>query len=105
MRITTTWQRRFARLWVPGLSLFLVVYFTYHLVQGDHGLIARDRLVAEVDAATLTLSDLKAERGRLEHQVDRLGPQSIDPDLLDERARAMLGWAHPNELILHLPGE
>ncbi len=103
MRLTTTGRRRLARLWVPGLSAFLVVYFTFHLVQGDHGLIARDRLIVEVDRATVILAERRAERARLEHQVERLAPQSIDPDLLDERARAMLGWAHPNDVIIHLP--
>ena len=100
MRIATNRRRRLARLWGPGLALFLVVYFSYHLVQGDRGLIARDRLVAEVDTATVVLGDLQVERTRLEHLVDRLGPDAIDPDLLDERARAMLGWAHPNELVI-----
>ena len=105
MRISSTWRRRLIRLWLPVLSSFLVVYFSYHLVQGDRGLIARDRLVAEIDEAGVRLAALQADRERLEHRVDGLSPASIDPDLLEEQIRARLHWAHPDELIISLTDE
>ena len=39
-------------------------------------------------------------RRDLERDVALLRPESLDPDLLDERARAALGFAHPDELTI-----
>jgi hypothetical protein len=32
--------------------------------------------------------------------VSLLSADKLDPDLLDERARAMLNYAHPRDLVL-----
>ena len=39
-------------------------------------------------------------RGRLERDVALLRPESLDPDMLDERARAILNLAHPDDLVM-----
>ena len=44
-----------------------------------------------------------AEREQLEAKVIKLRPGSIDPDLLEERARTVLGYARPDEHIVILP--
>ena len=43
-----------------------------------------------------------AERKVWEHRVSLLHADRLDPDLLDERARAMLNYAHPRDLVLTL---
>ena len=48
------------------------------------------------------LESLKAERAIWERRVALLRPQSIDPDMLDERARVLLNYADPRELTLRL---
>ncbi|HVA13416.1 MAG TPA: septum formation initiator family protein, partial [Stellaceae bacterium] len=53
----------------PILGISLVVYFAYHLVQGDRGLIAWLRLTHEIDAARATFAAVEAERQPLEHRV------------------------------------
>ena len=37
---------------------------------------------------------------RLERDVALLRPESLDPDMLDERARASLNLAHPDDLVM-----
>ena len=46
---------------------------------------------------------LAAERTRLEHRVQLLRPDSLDPDLLEERARDMLNYGSDDELLILLP--
>jgi cell division protein FtsB len=48
------------------------------------------------------LERVKAERKQWEHRVSLLRADKLDPDLLDERARAMLNYAHPRDLTLML---
>jgi cell division protein FtsB len=46
------------------------------------------------------LTNLKAERAQWERRVALLRSDRIDPDMLDERARALLGYADPRDLVL-----
>ena len=48
------------------------------------------------------LAGLRAERARWERRVLLLRPGSIDPDMLDERARTLLNYADPRDLTLRL---
>ena len=84
----------------PALGALLAVYFSYHLVQGERGLIAYLQLKAQVTASQAELETLRAEKSRLARRVRLLRPDSLDPDLLDEQARRMLGFAHPDELVI-----
>ena len=55
------------------------------------------------DKTTRILLDaLKAERANWERRVSLLKSESIDPDMLDERARVLLNYADPRELTLRL---
>ena len=45
---------------------------------------------------------LKAERAHWERRVALLRSDRIDPDMLDERARALLGYVDPRDLTLLL---
>lgn len=91
---------RLGRAVVPVALLCLMAYFAYHAVEGDHGLL---RLVEKRDtraALEADLAEARAVRGALERDVALLRPESLDPDLLDERARAALGFAHPDEMTI-----
>ena len=48
------------------------------------------------------LAGLRAERATWERPVLLLRPGSIDPDMLDERARTLLNYADPRDLTLRL---
>lgn len=83
----------------PILGISLVVYFAYHLVQGDRGLIAWLRLTQEINEAHATLAGVEAQRLPLEHRVSLMRTH-IDPDLLDETVRADLNLVGPNEVVI-----
>ena len=75
-------------------------YFGYHLVNGDRGLLAMVHLQREVLIAEQNLTEAETTRKIWERRVSALRNQSLDPDMLDERARALLDYAHPNDLTL-----
>jgi cell division protein FtsB len=84
----------------PLLACGAAGYFAYHLQTGDHGLEARADLERRKDVLAGELEGLKAVRLRLERDVSLLRPESLDPDMLDERARAILNLAHQDDLIM-----
>ena len=84
----------------PLLGLALIGYFGYHLVEGDRGLVAWMRLSQQIRDADATLADLRGEHEALDRRVSLLRPEHLDRDLLDERARATLNYAAPNEIVI-----
>jgi cell division protein FtsB len=83
----------------PILGISLVVYFAYHLVQGDRGLIAWLRLTQQIDEAHTTLAQVQAERDPLAHRVSLMRDR-LDPDLLDETARSSLNLVGSDEIVI-----
>ena len=53
-------------------------------------------------ALTDELARLKQERAEWQRRVKLLQSNSIDPDMLDERARAVLNYLDPRDLTLML---
>jgi len=84
----------------PLLACGAAGYFAYHLQTGDHGLEARAQLEGRKAALEGELAGLQEVRTRIERDVALLRPESLDPDMLDERARAILDLAHPDDLIM-----
>jgi cell division protein FtsB len=81
-------------------AALLIGYFGINAYTGAHGLKAKQDLAQQMDELSKELGRLKIERAQWEHRVSLLRSDRLDPDLLDERARAMLDYAHPNDLVL-----
>ncbi len=93
-------RRRARHVAGPALVAALIGYFGYHAVQGEHGLIAWWRITQQIERVEATLDETRAEREALERRVALLRPESLDPDMLEERARIMLNLARPDEVII-----
>ncbi len=87
------------------IATLLIGYFAVNAYTGEHGLIANEDLDQEARQLTAELDGVKAERAVWERRVSLLKSANIDPDLLDERARALLDFAGPNDLVLMLNPE
>ena len=98
-------SRRRARGILTTLGLYvlaaaMVGYFWFHAHTGQRGLHAKHEIDQQMAELTAELERHKLERGQWERRVALLRSASIDPDLLDERARTALNLSHPNDLIL-----
>ncbi|MGE0282911.1 MAG: septum formation initiator family protein [Rhodospirillaceae bacterium] len=87
----------------PLTGAALIAYFGYHAVQGDRGLLAWWSLRQQIEEADYELAAVTAQKKLLEHRVRLLRPESLDRDMLEERARAMLGVVHKDDLIVPDP--
>jgi cell division protein FtsB len=100
MNILHELRKRAPQVALPVIGICVAGYFAYHAVQGDRGIIAWLVLNQQIREAHATQADLAAERTALEQRVELLQPDSLDPDLLDERTRVMLNFAHADELVI-----
>ena len=82
---------------LPVFWLILIFYITFHTLQGDRGLIAYWKLRGEIFQAKLIYSEIINNKFVLENRVKLLSSRSLDLDLLDERARLLLGYSKPGE--------
>jgi cell division protein FtsB len=89
---------------MPFISILIVIYFTYHVFQGDRGVIALLRLQKNVSQLESERNNLIETKEHLEKNVYLLRPDSLDRDLLEERARAVLNFAYPSEIIINMDG-
>ena len=99
-------RRRF-RTVINALALYtiaalLIGYFGINAYTGNHGLRAKQDLDQQITQLSNELAALRAERANWEQRVSLLQPESIDADMLDERARALLDYVDPRELTLKL---
>jgi cell division protein FtsB len=84
----------------PVLFLLLVAYFLWQATQGEHGLREYAQRQQDLIAAQAELGRANAELASWERHVSSLRDDHIDPDALDERARAMLNLSDPNDLTV-----
>ena len=101
-----THHRRRAILTALGLYTFAALfigYFGVNAFTGAHGLRAQADLDQQLATMQAELVRLKAERAVWQRGVDLLRSDQIDPDLLDERARALLDLSDPRDEIFLLP--
>lgn len=87
----------------PFMLILMVAYFGMSFVQGDRGLLAWIRLSDEIVLVQGELEDLVLERTQMEHRIQLLRPNGLDLDMLGERARALLGFAHKDEIVIYTP--
>jgi cell division protein FtsB len=96
-------RRRRTILTALGLYTFaaaFIGYFGINAFTGNHGLRAQIDLDQQMTSMQEELRQVKAERATWERRVALLRSDRIDPDMLDERARALLGYVGPRDLTL-----
>ena len=84
----------------PLLFATVFGYLGYHLVNGDRGLLAMAQLQRETQIADQNFAEADATRKIWERRVSELRNQSLDPDMLDERARALLNYSKKDDIIV-----
>lgn len=75
-------------------------YLGYHVVTGAFGIESRHEMLAEITVLEAHRAALEIQIDSYAHRIALLDPQRLDPDLLTERARALLGLVHPDDILI-----
>ena len=84
----------------PSAFLALVAYFSWNATQGDRGLRAYAMRQEQLKSVQAELDRTAGDRDTWERRVAGLRTQRLNPDILDERARAMLNVADPSDIVM-----
>lgn len=85
---------------LPALFLSLVAYFLWNATQGDRGLQSYALRQEQLKSVRAELAKTQIDQAGWERRVTELRLQRLDPDMLDERARAMLNLADPADIVM-----
>jgi cell division protein FtsB len=83
---------------VSLFCLFALGYFAYHAIVGKRGLEARSRLIERSRQLEPEIERLEAVRARLERDVRLLDIRA--PDIVEELAIEILGFARPDHRVI-----
>jgi cell division protein FtsB len=90
--------------WRPLIVTALLVafqgYLGYNAWRGQFGIESRHEMARQIEDLDATSASLQAEIDAYRHRVDLFRPEKLDPDILTERARALLGMARPDDLVV-----
>jgi cell division protein FtsB len=81
-------------------SVALAGYFAHHMLHGRHGLDARWRLIERRVVVERDIAVLQDRAAGLRRDVDLLGPDIGDPDLVEEIAREVLGFGRSGDIVI-----
>ena len=98
-----TLKRKMRGMIAPLIFLSLVGYFGWNAAQGDHGLKAEAQRQDLLRLAKADLAKADTDRDAWERRVAGLRNNHLNPDTLDERARAMLNLADPADIVVLYP--
>ena len=88
----------------PLMVACILAYFGFHAIQGERGILTWLQLDHQIRRTAQALETSRVEESRLERRVALLRRDNLDPDMLDERARAVLNLAAPGEIVIFTDG-
>ena len=85
-----------------SILLMLVVYLGVQALTGQRGLLSGQERDAMMVRRETQLAGILEQRRDLEVRVRYLRTDSLSRDLLEERARAVLGFADPRDYVIRV---
>ena len=85
-----------------AVLVLLIAYFALSAFTGDRGLLSADQRDETLIAKTKELAQVRRQRQDLETRARLLRDTSLSADLLEERARSLLGFADPRDYVIRM---
>jgi cell division protein FtsB len=84
------------------MAALLIGYFGVNAFSGNRGLKAKEDIDHQISSLSTDLDQLQHERALWERRVALLKSDKLDPDMLDEQARALLDYSDARDLTFIL---
>ncbi len=87
---------------LTAILLALIAYFAFHALTGERGMLSADQRDVVLARRHAELTHVRAQRMDLEARARLLRNGSLSADLLEERARSLLGFADPRDYVIRI---
>jgi cell division protein FtsB len=75
-------------------------YLGFSAISGQFGIASREEILADIEILKDRSAALQVEIDAYRHRASLLNPRHLDPDIVVERARAMLNMAHADDVLV-----
>lgn len=75
-------------------------YLGFSAIGGQFGIENRTEILLDIDQLRAQSSALQAEIDDYRHRATLMDPRRLDPDIVTERARALLNMANADDIII-----
>lgn len=75
-------------------------YLGYSAISGQFGIASREDILSDIEILEDKSAALQAEIDAYRHRASLMDPRHLDPDIVVERARAMLNMAHADDVLV-----
>ena len=82
------------------ITFFTFIYLIYFLINGQRGVLKYFYLIKQNQEYTQKLNILNTQNEYYIDRIDRLQPNTVDLDFLDEQVRKKLGLIAKNEKVI-----
>jgi cell division protein FtsB len=90
--------------WRPlGVTVLLLAglgYLGYNCVSGQFGIQSQRQMRADIEQLKAQSAALEVQIQSYRHRESLFASDKLDPDIITERARALLGMAHPDDVVV-----
>lgn len=83
------------------ILLLLILYFIYHFFSGHHNILSLFEIDKNKHTLDKEVENLKKQKEKLSKKIKIMQPQSLDKDLLEEKARKDLGKIKEGETVYY----
>ncbi len=84
---------------IPAVFIIFFVYISYHSYISESGYAKNTKLHIQMVTLEEDLETLRLEKKKLKHHIYLL--DKVDSDMLEEQAKKILYYAHPDDIIIH----
>lgn len=85
---------------ITSVLLGFQAYLGYSALEGQFGTKSNAKMLGEIEDLEATSATLQAEIDAFRHRVQLFDAASLDPDILTERARALLNMAQADDVLV-----
>ncbi len=85
---------------VTALLLAFQGYLGFNVIGGQFGIQSQQQMRVDIETLKAQSASLAAEIDSYRNKASLFDAASLDPDILTEKARALLQMAQPNDLIV-----
>ncbi|MEO6395491.1 MAG: septum formation initiator family protein [Devosia sp.] len=85
---------------MTALLVSFQAYLGYHAIGGQFGIESQKQMHLDIVELKEQSGALAAETAAYRHKVDLFSPEKLDPDILTERARALLSMAQIGDMVV-----
>jgi cell division protein FtsB len=87
---------------IGALLISFQAYLGYSAINGRFGIENQKQMLVDIKVLQVEKANLQTRIDAYRHRISLFDPARLDPDIITEKARALLSMAHPDDIIVVL---